>query len=203
MKLNFLIGLFILVISLASISAVYNGTINMDIGNGVGFNIGEPLYFTVGNIPATCTTGQTACVGTNYYLCVNNLWVNQGNVDGQCGYSPGSPGGNPSGGGGGGGNIWTNPEFLSSNEGTDNSNNNNQTPKGNEEKEEETGSVTGIGSVIKGFTDFAKSTPGIMSITFISVVFSAVVVTVFKSKMKTFKGKEKNTSETAKSSNSK
>jgi hypothetical protein len=35
----------------------------------------------------TCTAGQTKCVTTTYYTCVNNAWISQGLVDGKCGYT--------------------------------------------------------------------------------------------------------------------
>lgn len=41
-----------------------------------------------------------------------------------------------------------------------------------------------IGSVIKGFSDFAKSTPGVISITFIVIVLSVAMVTLSRKKMK-------------------
>ncbi|MBU1129107.1 MAG: hypothetical protein KJ949_00565 [Nanoarchaeota archaeon] len=33
-----------------------------------------------------CLNGQTTCEGTNYFLCQSNEWVNQGKVNGFCGY---------------------------------------------------------------------------------------------------------------------
>jgi len=33
-----------------------------------------------------CTTGQTKCVGQDSFVCQNSLWVNQGKVDGLCGF---------------------------------------------------------------------------------------------------------------------
>ncbi len=43
---------------------------------------------------ADCTSGQTKCVGTTYYSCVNENWVSQGQVDGLCGYDEGNGEGN-------------------------------------------------------------------------------------------------------------
>ncbi|MBU4308581.1 MAG: PGF-pre-PGF domain-containing protein [Nanoarchaeota archaeon] len=33
-----------------------------------------------------CSNGQTTCEGTNYFICQNQEWVNQGKVNGFCGY---------------------------------------------------------------------------------------------------------------------
>lgn len=98
MKNYFLLAfcLILLVFSFYTISADYSGTLTVGVGSSVEVIIGNPVSFNV-TLSETCTTGQTTCVGTNYYLCVSSHWVNQGNVNGQCGYST------PSGGGGGGG----------------------------------------------------------------------------------------------------
>lgn len=102
MKKNVLaiVGIVTLLFSLYIVSALYEGEITIGVGEDVIFNIGDPVTF---NVTETCTTGQTACSGTNYYLCINNSWVNQGNVNGQCGYS--TPSSSSSSGGGGGTTI--------------------------------------------------------------------------------------------------
>lgn len=40
----------------------------------------------VDNTPTICSSGQTKCESTTYYICTNNAWVSQGQVNGQCGY---------------------------------------------------------------------------------------------------------------------
>jgi len=51
----------------------------------------ESKYFELvnlynGNPGITCTASQTKCVGTTYYICLNNAYISQGNVEGKCGY---------------------------------------------------------------------------------------------------------------------
>jgi hypothetical protein len=36
----------------------------------------------------TCNTGQDNCQGTNHLICQDNSWVNEGDVNGFCGYNP-------------------------------------------------------------------------------------------------------------------
>ena len=187
MKNYFLVVLFTLVIfSIYSVSADYNGTLNVGVGSSVQVTIGEPLYFTVANIPATCTTGQTACVGTNSYLCINSLWVNQGQVNGKCGYSSGgTPDGGTPGGGGSPGGIFTPTSFGGPNPETNNlinkpSNSSNNTPI----EIGTTSKITGTGSVINGLSQFASTPAGIVSIIFVVLVLSAVVITLSRKKTK-------------------
>jgi hypothetical protein len=49
------------------------------------------LVITVGaggtNLTSNCTTGQTVCLGTTYWLCENSQWASKGKVEGKCGYT--------------------------------------------------------------------------------------------------------------------
>lgn len=122
-KFVFAISLISLVFSLYSISALTNGTLYANVGENVVFGVGDSVSF---NVTASCISGQTNCSGTTYYTCVNNSWVNNGEVNGFCGYiTPVIPngggsnnGGNGGSGGSGGGSMTTtsfNSDFCSEN----------------------------------------------------------------------------------------
>ena len=83
----------------AELVPVYEGTINIGVGEDVEVIVGEPLEF---EITAPCTSGENRCVETYYFLCIDNSWISQGQINGKCGYvAPSSPiapsGGSPSG----------------------------------------------------------------------------------------------------------
>ena len=71
------------------------GKKNADITKSIGWvsDSNYPLLVTLlkDNPPPLgcikeCSSGQTKCEGTNYYTCSNNNWINQEQVDGQCGF---------------------------------------------------------------------------------------------------------------------
>ena len=98
--------LAIIPISYAFESPKYS--IDVDVSTkGIDVNINQPgIDVNITNKTA-CDSTETMCSGTTYYTCVNQVWVNQGQVNGKCEYvvytTPINGGGNNiqySGGGG-------------------------------------------------------------------------------------------------------
>jgi len=56
---------------------------NICYANFAGINI--DLTNATCNSNQTCSNGDTRCIGTNYQICQNNAWANQGQVLGHCG----------------------------------------------------------------------------------------------------------------------
>jgi len=187
MKNYFVAVIFCLVaiFSLYSINALYTGTISVGVGNNISFQVGSGLSF---NVTAPCTNGQANCAGTNYYLCVNNVWVNQGNINGFCGYTLPTTTVTSSGGDGGGGN-GENSIIALSDFGEETVNDLGKSsptiPLGNEEPKTTsstnffTGAVTGIGN-------FVKTGEGLVTILFLIIVVVAgiAIITIKKSKLR-------------------
>lgn len=65
------------------------------INDGTGWCLGiKELSYTTSSedvAPTICTNGQEKCEGTNSFLCQNNEWVNQGQVNGKCSYTLPAP----------------------------------------------------------------------------------------------------------------
>lgn len=174
MKKYFLgVLLFCLVFSFYTVSALYEGEITVGVGENVQVTIGNPPSFNVTE-GEECTSGQTTCVGTNYYLCVNNVWTNQGNVDGQCGYTI-TPTAAITGGGGGGAHTLSSvatgiEENQSSKKPSGTS------PETNKTQPKETTSFTNfLTGAVTGIGDFVKTGEGIATIL---VLITAVVLGV-------------------------
>jgi hypothetical protein len=55
------------------ISTLYNSS------NGLSLSLSGPQT-------PLCAEGQSSCNGSNYLICTNTVWVNQGNVSGHCDY---------------------------------------------------------------------------------------------------------------------
>ncbi len=160
MKKHFLIVvLFCLIFSFYTVSALYEGTINVGVGDDVEVTIGDSPSFNVSE--GECTSGETTCSGTNYYLCIDDVWVNQGQVDGQCGYTtPATTPTSTGGGGGGGSRIASFIQDLFSGDETS------STPETeeielNETSGETTDSRSFLTGAVTGITNFAQSPTGI------------------------------------------
>ena len=156
-KYLLLVSLIFLVTYLYNVNALYEGTITVGVGSEVTFTVGDSVSF---NVTSGCTTGQTNCSGTNYYTCVSNSWVNNGNVNGYCGYSTSSS--SSSGGGGGGTSLLSSlikNVFTDEEEDTSNKNSEEET----EILEEKTTSTNFLTGAVTGITEFAKSPGGMVT----------------------------------------
>jgi hypothetical protein len=198
MKRHFLIvALFCIIFSFYTVSALYEGTINVGVGDNVEVTIGDSPSFNV----TECTSGDTTCSGTTYYICSDNTWVSQGQVDGQCGYSSG--GGTTTGGGGsndddnsvsssGGGTLLSSLSTSEPGETTDN-----QEEKEEEINKDETEKSRSFftGDVVEGITNFAQSPGGIATGAILMIgLIGGIIFFNFK-KGKFVKNKSKDNSE--------
>jgi hypothetical protein len=193
MKNNFIfLAIFLIaLISLASAfeSEQYNistnvneGGINVGIGNDINVNITE------------CTVGETNCSGTNYLTCADGSWVNNGNVNGLCGYTTPVQT-SSSGGGSPGGNSRTVSSLLSSaidllsNDNSNGNSNENQNldldKKKSDELNEESSSTSFMNAAVVGVSDFVKSPKGKISVGIIILISAgAIFISVKKRNVK-------------------
>ncbi|MFA5071858.1 MAG: hypothetical protein WC511_05885 [Candidatus Pacearchaeota archaeon] len=219
MKKNFVFafGLVFLVFSLYSINALTNGTLYANVGENVVFGVGDSVSF---DVTASCISGQTNCSGTNYYTCVNNSWINNGNVNGYCNYvtpsDGGTGGGSGNGGSGGssGGSVVTtsfNSDFCSENWQCDDWSNcvngtqtrtctdihecgTTQNKPSTEQQCESTTSTSffNINAAVIGITDFAKTPAGVATFVIVGLfAVGGITFLAIKGKFKNFLPKKK------------
>lgn len=186
MKNNFIfLAIFLIAfVSLASAfeSQQYNistkineGGINVDIGNDIEANI------------INCTNGETTCSGTNYFTCVDNSWINNGNIDGQCGYTTTttpSGGNSPSGSGNPSNSLLSSAVDYLSNAVSGNSEENSDvaaTPEEKIEKIGESSSTSFLTGAVTGVTDFVKS-PKKVAVSFIVLLGCVFGIVIFRKK---------------------
>ncbi len=191
MKKYFLgVLLFCLVFSFYTVSALYEGEITVGVGENVQVTIGNPPSFNVTE-GEECTSGQTTCVGTNYYLCVNNIWVNQGNIDGQCGYTIIPTTTTITGGGGRAHTSFSVATGVEENQSSKNPSG--TSPETNKTQPKETTSFTNFFTgAVTGIGDFVKTGEGIATIlVLITVVVLGVALTSIRKKKLAVKEPEK------------
>lgn len=184
MKSNF-IFLTIFLIGLISLASAFESpeySIGMEIdAGGVEVDITNPIIVNI----TACTSGATSCDGTNSLLCVSDVWVSQGQVNGVCGYStPSSSSGSRSSGGGSNtvGSILSN--LLSFNEpgepSANNKNSNEPQELGSSIRDEETQtSRSFITGAATGITEFAKS-PKKVAVSLVVLLGCAVGIITFR-----------------------
>jgi hypothetical protein len=200
MKRN-LFFLAILIISLISLVSAFESdvySINTDVTTeGININVGDDSIIV--NVTTECNSGETTCSGTNYYICVDEVWVNQGNVNGYCGYT--TPTAQTTGGGSSKG---TRNNFLSSIKGlfTDDEEEKEDSPKKQDEETDETPKEETIFSslmnaAVIGVSDFVKTPAGIATFTIVGLfVVGGITFLAVKGKFKKLlPKKEENTTE--------
>ncbi len=183
MKNNF-IFLVILIISLIALVNAFESqvfSLNTQVSEEeVNVNITNPIIV---NVTTECTSGEISCSGTNYLTCVDNSWFNNGNVNGQCGYT--TPATTTTGGGGGNPIVsFVKDLFNSGNDETQASDSGNEEGEINlDQNPEETVSSTNfLTAAVIGLTDFSKSPAGIVTFVVLITLAAAIISITIKKK---------------------